>query len=93
MSKIQYSTEECGLGIENAYDLEGCQLSERHEACELAYLVEKAADDYFDYHDGWESSWPMDIEIFSDGKSLGVFTVEMETVPQFSATKKPESAS
>lgn len=92
MSKIQYATEDGGFGVDNAYNLPHHDLDECHEAWEVAYLAEKAADDYFDNYDGWESSWPMDIEIFSDGKSLGIFSVDMETAPQFNATKKPEVA-
>jgi hypothetical protein len=44
-------------------------------------LAQDAALDYFDNHDGWESSWPLDIELFVDGESVGVFAVEMEYVP------------
>lgn len=90
MSEIQYAMEDCGFGIENAYNLLGYELDECHEPWEVEFLAEKAADDYFDNHDGWESDWPMDVEIFSDGKSLGIFSVDMETVPQFSARKKLE---
>jgi hypothetical protein len=54
-------------------------------------LAQDAALDYFDNHDGWESSWPLDIELFVDGESVGVFAVEMEYT-RFSARKRTEAA-
>lgn len=53
------------------------------------YIAEEVAEDYFSNHDGWESSWPTDFEIFDlDGNSLGVYSVELEHTPTFSASKK-----
>lgn len=53
------------------------------------WVAEEAAKDYHSNHDGWEDSWPLDFELFTAaGVSLGVFTVEREAVPSFSATEK-----
>ncbi|KER02416.1 hypothetical protein MEG1DRAFT_02870, partial [Photorhabdus temperata subsp. temperata Meg1] len=43
---------------------------------------------YYEYNDGRESNWPIDFEIYINGKSLGIFTVSLESEPVFSATKK-----
>lgn len=52
------------------------------------HIAEAAAEDYHSNHSGWEDTWPIDFEIFSEGRSLGVFTVEREMVPEFLAFKK-----
>lgn len=56
-----------------------------------------AAEDYHSNHDGWESSWPLDITLYEtkDGPAIATFEVERETVPEFHAKqieKKSESA-
>ncbi len=50
-------------------------------------LAEKCADDYHSNHDGWESSWPLTIAIreTEDGPTIARFSVDRETVPQFTA--------
>lgn len=50
-----------------------------------AYIAEDAAECYFTDHDGWEDNWPIEFEIFLDGKSAGVFSVALYHVPSFSA--------
>lgn len=52
---------------------------------EPGYIAEEAAEDYYENHDGWESSWPLKIEVFSGFRSLGKFLVCIEHVPSFSA--------
>jgi hypothetical protein len=55
----------------------------------LEYVAEAAADDFHSNHDGWEAHWPCDFYIFDlDGKLLGIFTVQREAEPVFSATEK-----
>ena len=52
----------------------------------VTWMAEAAAQDYWDNHDGWETSWPINITIWdADGNKLGECEVEMETVPTFSA--------
>jgi len=51
------------------------------------YIAEDAAEDYHSNHDGWESSWPVKIEVFNGTRSLGVFEVEREMEPVFRATE------
>lgn len=51
------------------------------------WLAEDAAEDFFNEHDGWDSSWPLTFRIFSDGFDLGFWSVDVERVPQFSATR------
>ena len=50
-------------------------------------LAEEAAEDHFDNHDGWESDWPLEIEVFKDKVSLGKFSVELERNPCFYAVE------
>ena len=59
---------------------------------DLEYLAEEAAEDYFNNHDGWESSWPLTFTIFQDEKKIGQIVVDMETVPRFHA-HRPQSKS
>jgi hypothetical protein len=57
------------------------------------YIAEDAGEDYHSNHDGWEDDWPVDITLFKeDGTLIGKFTVELEHVPQFSASeiKRPK---
>ena len=54
----------------------------------LEYVAEDAAQDYFDNHDGRESSWPLAFAIFDESfNELGRYVVDMEAVPQFWAIK------
>ncbi len=55
---------------------------------EPEWAVVEAAEDFHIYHGGWESSWPLDIALFCEGKRLGVFTVEREYEPRFWAQRK-----
>lgn len=49
-------------------------------------LAKTAAEDFHNHHDGWESSWPITFEIFgSDGDLIGVYSVERQAVPEFTA--------
>ncbi|MCP4526758.1 MAG: hypothetical protein GY833_12750 [Aestuariibacter sp.] len=50
------------------------------------YVAEAAAEHYHD-NDGHEASWPCTVQIFdATGVSRGIFTVEREYEPIFSAT-------
>lgn len=49
--------------------------------------IEECADDYFDNHDGWESKWPCLFMLWIDNQYLGMFEVELEHQPTFSANK------
>jgi len=56
------------------------------------YVARACANDYFHNHDGWESNWPLEFEIFTaDGKSIGIFEVAIDYDPYFSPTKKLET--
>ncbi|CAH3713301.1 hypothetical protein CPT31_13190 [Enterobacter hormaechei] len=92
MSVIQYVVSDAGTFPEGAYFLDPRHIDEFTCQWEFESLSQDAALDYFDNHDGWESDWPLDIELFIDGESVGVFAVEMETVPRFSARKRAEAA-
>lgn len=50
------------------------------------YLAEMCAKDYNDNHEGWGAYWPIDIAVFTEGKSLGVFRVAQEYNPTFTAS-------
>jgi len=54
---------------------------------DIEQVAEDAGQDLWD-NDGWEMHWPITIEIFFEGKSRGVFLVEMEAQPNFYATEK-----
>ena len=89
MRHVQYTV--CDTGVEfpeDAYSLGSLVASSAPDEWEVERLARVAADDYWSEHDGWESEWPLDIEIFIDGKSCGVCAVEMESQPTFSANLK-----
>lgn len=48
-------------------------------------MANQCAQDYFDNHDGWESSWPLDLFLYEteDGPSVAKLSVEMEAEPVF----------
>jgi len=90
VSVIQYAVN--GESIKNANYLDPQAVDEDADDWEYEQIAQDAAEDYWDNHDGWESHWPLNIELFIDAKSVGVFEVEMETVPTFSANKKERAA-
>jgi hypothetical protein len=51
------------------------------------WVAEDAAEDFFNNHDGWECTWPVALTVYSGDECLGSFSVDMETVPRFSAIK------
>lgn len=53
----------------------------------------EAAEDYHFNHDGWESSWPLNITLYEseDGPAVAKYEVERETVPEFHAIERPLS--
>ena len=52
-----------------------------HESWSL--VVTDLADDYHSYHDGWESTWPLEFRIYKDGSELARFNVDCEHEPRF----------
>lgn len=74
---------------------ENCEDSYYHFECDWkpssynhSSIAQIAAEDFHSNHDGWEFDWPLEIELFTiEGERLGLFSVEMEAVPRFSATE------
>lgn len=56
------------------------------------WIAQDAAEDFYNNHDGWEASWPIDFSIFSGEKFVGSFSVHCEAVPQFSAYRVTQEA-
>jgi hypothetical protein len=54
-------------------------------------LAVDVAEDYHSNHDGWESRWPLDIDLYEteDGPIVARYEVERESVPSFSARELP----
>lgn len=81
MSKTQvhYSVDEYqvfGLTVEGLWDLE--------DESDQDLLVSECAKDYWDEHDGWEASWPLEIALYKPGSQSNVlakFEVDMEWDP------------
>lgn len=85
MAYIEYNTSldgvaEFDLGNDNT-DIE-CA-----ESWELTLIAQEVAEHYWHNCDGWEAHWPMKFEIFADQASLGVFEVDMEMSPDFTARR------
>ena len=80
--KIFYAVD--GEGFDNSFEMETNWTRYRAH-----YIAEEAAKQYHQNHDGWEATWPLDFEIFlENGESLGIYTVEREYEPFFSAMLK-----
>lgn len=90
MSIIQYAVN--GAGIKSADYLDPREVDESTDDWEYEQMVQDAAEDYWENHDGWEDHWPLNIELFVDGKSVGLFEVVMEMEPTFSASKQDRTA-
>lgn len=51
-------------------------------------LLDGVAEDYFSNHDGWESNWPLNFEVFYDQPCTNLIAkgrVDMEAVPTFTS--------
>jgi hypothetical protein len=46
-------------------------------------IADELAQDYFDNHDGWESSWPQSLRIWKGEEQVAAFNIEMEREPVF----------
>ena len=86
MSVIQYAVN--GASIKSADYLDPREVDESTDDWEYEQMVQDAAEDYWENHDGWEDHWPLNI----DGKSVGLFEVVMEMEPTFSASKQERAA-
>jgi len=94
MRNVQYLVCDVGLQFpEDAFSLGPTPLPVTIDSWEVEFLARAAAEEYWSDHDGWEASWPLDFEIFIDGKSYGICAVDMEAQPVFSANIKQERAS
>jgi hypothetical protein len=82
MAKYEYSV----LPNDDRYEIASHVGPQAHETG-LRILAQQAADDYHHEHDGWESSWPLVFVLYHEGRELGKFDVERETVPQFVAKR------
>lgn len=51
-----------------------------------SWLAEDAAENFYDEHDGWEVSWPLEFSIYEGDTFLGCFSVDVEYRPHFHAS-------
>lgn len=51
-------------------------------------FAQDAAEDYYDNHDGWEASWPLEITVYDGDECVGVFDAEMEMTPMFIVSER-----
>ncbi|HEM6651489.1 hypothetical protein [Acinetobacter pittii] len=61
---------------------------------DLDFVSNQCAQDYWDNHDGWESTWPLEISIFETETAeapIATYIVDMEMEPSFSSSVKAES--
>lgn len=49
-------------------------------------ILEECAEDFYQCHDGWECSWPLELRLFKseEGPQLAAAKVEMQMEPRFS---------
>ena len=54
------------------------------------WLAQEAAEDWHNFHDGWESNWDNGVTFWlwtEAGKLVGSFSITREYEPRFSATQ------
>lgn len=54
---------------------------------DFEFCIETCAEDYYNNHDGWEDGFPCFLMLWIDNEYLGMFEVELEHEPTFSANK------
>ena len=83
--KYKYAVLSYGdVDFKDAHDIESSHLPEFAD-----WVAEDCAEDFHSNHDGWESKWPLDFKVWYDfGEVLGVFQIEREYEPLFSASAK-----
>ena len=77
---VDFKTEDRFHELELESEWVGSIEDLRHDIEDIA--KECAEQDWND-HDGWESTWPKTFSIFSDGTLLGYVEVTMEMEPSF----------
>lgn len=94
MNKYEYVING-GNYPDDAYEFETVwdrnELKSKYNNCFRNYAAEEAAEDYFYNHDGWEDGWPIQLELYIDCKSIGMFTVDYESRPVFSAYESKDN--
>jgi hypothetical protein len=86
--QYRYAVDDYNDGFDDAF-----LLCSDFSAENVRFVAEDAGENYHYHHDGWEDSWPVKIEVWNSvGKSLGLFTVDREAVPQFSASPTVDTA-
>ena len=81
MPKIEYiMTDDQETYLDDAVELKSMlPVSTPREAA-------KAAADQYHARGGWErSDWPLKFEMYFDGESRGVFEVDLDFIPEFTA--------
>jgi hypothetical protein len=67
------------------FEIETSTSFEDHEG---DWLAELAAEDYHGEHDGWEGAWPIELHLFDGDTPLGSYKIEMDVVPEFTASRR-----
>ena len=89
MSIIQYAVDEDS--IDCAFYLYPVRNVDASDSYGLSEISQEVARDYHANHDGWECEWPVDINLWIDGVSVGTFSVERDYAPYFVAYRKDEA--
>lgn len=80
MSKQKYKYSVHG-DIDSLYTLETIW-----DEDDADYIAADCGQNYYREHDGWEVIWPIEVTIWTlRGRKIGLFSVELEHEPTFSA--------
>ncbi|MGJ0636804.1 hypothetical protein [Xenorhabdus bovienii] len=83
--KIEYTVGDCNLtNSDDRYSLDNPTWDDDSPR----WLAEECARNYFIFHNGFNNSWPIQIAIFINDKFIGIFDIELESEPVFSATRR-----
>ena len=68
---------------DESFELRSDWNSENHE-----YVAQDAAQDYYENHDGFESDWPIEIDVFDRDHNhnwvkIGTHSIDVVTEPNF----------
>jgi len=58
--------------------------------CNVDFIAEEAAQDYWDNCDGWEASWPIKFYIFKERELIGSRIIGIEVEPKFVIKRRVE---
>lgn len=81
---MKYYLKDQDETIEDAREVPECSETDPQ------WFAEEAAEHFFQYHDGWDASWPQTITVVGDEGEEHEFEVALDMSPVFHASPQKE---